>query len=142
MLTEALSTGKLSTCETSECADDVLTREKLVSYHDSYAKAMQKYGLLRGIRDSEARHTTTAQYYRELKKRSEVLETESKLYSREFNQHFKADGVVCSLKQNTEGKFDFWIDGVSHVSWFRRKKDEFMKTLRLPTRNQDKGIRL
>ena len=47
------------------------------------------------------------------------------LYSREFNQHFKADGAVCSLKQNTEGKFDLNIDGVSHVNWFRRKKDEF-----------------
>lgn len=35
------------------CADDVLTREKLVSYHDSYAKAMAKYGLQRGIRGSE-----------------------------------------------------------------------------------------
>ena len=50
------------------CADDVLTREKLVAYHDSYAKAMEKYGLQRGIRGSEARHTTTAQYYRDLKR--------------------------------------------------------------------------
>ena len=45
------------------CADDVLTREKLSAYHDSYAEAMAKYGLQRGIRGSEARHTTTAQYY-------------------------------------------------------------------------------
>lgn len=64
------------------------------------------------------------------------------LYSREFNQHFRADGAVCSLKQDTEGKFDFKIDGVSHVSWFRRKKDEFMQALGMPTRKQDKGIRL
>lgn len=41
------------------------------------------------------------------------------LYSREFNQHFKADGAVCSLKQDTESKFELNIDGVSHVSWFR-----------------------
>lgn len=47
-------------------ADDVLTREKLVAYHDSYAKAMEKYGLQRGVRGSEARHMTTAQYYRDL----------------------------------------------------------------------------
>ena len=64
------------------------------------------------------------------------------LYSREFKQHFRADGAVCSLKQDTEGKFDFKIDGVSHVSWFRRKKDEFMQALGMPTRKQDKGIRL
>lgn len=43
------------------CADDVLTREKLIAYHDSYAQAMTKYGLQRGIRGSEARHTTTAE---------------------------------------------------------------------------------
>ena len=56
------------------CADDVLTREKLVTYHDSYAKAMAKYGLQRGVRGSEARHTTTAQYYRDLKRQTDELE--------------------------------------------------------------------
>lgn len=30
------------------CADDILTREKLVTYHDSYARVMEKYGLQRG----------------------------------------------------------------------------------------------
>ena len=44
------------------CADDVLTREKLTAYHDSYAEAMAKYGLQRGIRGSEARHTTCLLY--------------------------------------------------------------------------------
>ena len=56
------------------CADDLLTRERLVAYHDSYAKAMAKYGLQRGIRGSEARHTTTAQYYRDLKRQTGELE--------------------------------------------------------------------
>ena len=56
------------------CANDLLTRERLVSYHDSYAVTMAKYGLQRGIRGSEARHTTTAQYYRELKRRTGELE--------------------------------------------------------------------
>lgn len=64
------------------------------------------------------------------------------LYSREFNQHFKADCAVCSLKQNAEERFDLNIDGVSHVSWFRRKKDEFMETLGMPTRKQNRGIKL
>ena len=57
------------------CADDLLTREKLVAYHDSYAEAMAKYGLQRGVRGSEARHTTTAQYYRDLKRQRGELET-------------------------------------------------------------------
>ena len=268
------------------CADDVLTREKLVTYHDSYAKAMEKYGLQRGVRGSEARHTTTAQYYRDLKRqtgeleanmrqlqteqqqaeqqldevrqevKSEKLEaakTEAKaafvakvgslfgggklkefehrnedlqkriqeleeeaiqreeqhakqiqemknayeqqhrklseftdfvkryfpyveklmptikflrdtlnfsdglikklcmfkdvtikgeVYSREFNQYFRADKTICSLKEDKDGNFNLNIDGVSHVSWFRRKKDEFMQSLGMPTRKQDKGIRL
>lgn len=64
------------------------------------------------------------------------------LYSREFNQHFKADGAVCSLKQDTESKFEFNIDGVSHVSWFRRKKDEFMEALGIPTKKRNRGIKL
>ena len=56
------------------CADDLLTRERLVAYHDSYAAAMAKYGLQRGVRGSEARHTTTAQYYRDLKQQTGELE--------------------------------------------------------------------
>ena len=64
------------------------------------------------------------------------------LYSREFNQHFKADGAVCSLKQNTEGKFDLNIDGVSHVNWFRRKKDEFREALGIPTKRQNRDIKI
>ena len=58
------------------CADDVLTREKLIAYHDSYAQAMTKYGLQRGIRGSEARHTTTTQYYRELQKKNWEMESD------------------------------------------------------------------
>lgn len=262
------------------CADDVLTREKLVAYHDSYARVMEKYGLQRGVRGSEARHTTTAQYYRDLirqtgeleanmrqlqteqqqaeqqldevrqdvksekleaakteakaafvakvgslfgggklkefehrnedlQKRIQELEEEAiqreeqhskqiqemknayerqyrklseftdfvkryfpyveklmptikflrdtlnfgdglikklcmfkdvtikgELYSTEFRQHFKTDGSVCSLIETSDGKFDLKIDGVSHVSWCRRKKYEFMKALGLPKQKQ------
>ena len=64
------------------------------------------------------------------------------LYSREFNQHFKTDDAVCSLKQDTESKFELNIDGVSHVSWFRRKKDEFMEALGIPTKKRNRGIKL
>ena len=268
------------------CADDIMTRLKLKSYQDSYAVAMAKYGLQRGIDGSQARHKSTTQYYRdtqrladslkaevvdlqqrketaqeELKRAKKEVQTEKlkgaattaatniaesvgsffgggkmkalerrnddlqdrileleeearqreqqqtkqiqeiktayeqqnsklsefvdfvkryfpyveklmptikflrdtlnfgdavirklctfkdvsikgELYSREFNQYFRTDGAVCSIKQDTEGKFDFKIEGVSHVNWFRRKKDEFMKALGVPTRKQGKGIRL
>ena len=59
------------------CADDLFNRQTLISYHDGYAKVMAKYGLQRGVRGSEARHTTTTQYYRELKKMNDTLELES-----------------------------------------------------------------
>ena len=60
------------------CADDLFNRQTLISYHDGYAEVMAKYGLQRGVRGSEARHTTTTQYYRELKKMNDALELESK----------------------------------------------------------------
>lgn len=268
------------------CADDLFNRQTLVAYHDNYARVMAKYGLQRGVRGSEARHTTTMQYYRDLKKKNETLETETRLlqekkaeaqeelkrakkevqteklkgaattaatniaesvvslfgsnkvkalerrnedlqdrileleeearqrehqqakqiqeiktayeqqnsklsefvdfvkryfpyveklmptikflrdrlrfkdstirklcefknvtvsgsfYSSEFNQNFEAKHSVCSIKQNESGSYDFKIDGVSHVSWFRRKKDEFMEALGVPTRKQNRDIRL
>ena len=277
---------KKPTDATRLCADDVMTRAKLKSYQDTYAQAMSRYGLQRGIDGSEAKHISTRQYYRDLMQQKEQLQTDiaqlqdrketaqeelkqakkevqteklkgaattaatniaesvgslfgsnkvktlerqnatlqnriseleedaqrreewqakqmqemksayeqqnrklsefvdfvkryfpyveklistieflrdtlnfgdavirklctfkdvsikGELYSREFNQHFKADGAVCSLKQNTEGKFDLNIDGVSHVSWFRRKKNEFMETLGVPTRKQNRSIKL
>lgn len=58
------------------CADDLMTRLKLKSYQDTYAAAMAKYGLQRGIDGSEARHVSTRQYYRDLKKLSDGLKTE------------------------------------------------------------------
>ncbi len=67
-----------------------------------------------------------------------------KLYSSEHNQSFSANGAICSLKQDREGHFDLNIDGVSRHSWFRRKKDEFMEALGLPTnrRNPNRGLKL
>lgn len=262
------------------CADDIMTRLKLKSYQDSYAVAMAKYGLQRGIDGSQARHKSTTQYYRdtqrladslkaevvdlqqrketaqeELKRAKKEVQTEKlkgvattaatniaesvgsffgggkmkalerrnddlqdrileleeearqreqqqtkqiqeiktayeqqnsklsefvdfvkryfpyveklmptikflrdtlnfgdavirklctfkdvsikgELYSREFNQHFRADKTICSLKEDKDGNFSLNIDGVSHVSWFRRKKDEFMETLGLSIKNK------
>lgn len=54
-------------------ADDVMTRIKLKEYQDTYALAMSKYGLQRGIDGSEARHISTSQYYRELFAKNEDL---------------------------------------------------------------------
>ena len=47
------------------CADDVMSRVRLKQYQDTYAAAMSKYGLERGIDGSEARHITTQEFYRQ-----------------------------------------------------------------------------
>ena len=39
---------------------------------------MAKYGLQRGVRGSEARHTSTTQYYRDMKKKNDALDMENK----------------------------------------------------------------
>lgn len=48
------------------CADEVMSRVKLKEYQDTYAVAMAKYRLQRGIEGSEARHIDTTQFYREM----------------------------------------------------------------------------
>ena len=268
------------------CADDLMTRLKLKSYQDTYAAAMAKYGLQRGIYGSEARHVSTRQYYRDLKKLSDGLKTEvadlqqrketaweelvrarkeiqteklkgaataaaaniaesvgslfgsskvktlerenrdlhervseleeearqrerqhtkrieeitdayekrhrklseftdfvkhyfpyvekliptinflrerlgfndniirrlctfkdvpikGKLYSSEFNRDFETQRAVCFIKEDENGKFDFKIDGVSHVSWFRKKMNEFRETIGIPKSKQNREIKL
>lgn len=268
------------------CADDLFNRQSLIAYHDNYARVMAKYGLQRGVRGSEARHTTTMQYYRDLKKKNETLETETRLlqekkaeaqeelkqvkaeirtdklksaatdtatalassvgslfgsgkmkslerrnedlqdrileledearqrerqqakqiqeirnayeqqhrklsefadfvrryfpyveklmpvinflrdrlgfndgiirrlcefkevgikgelYSSEFNRSFDTRHSVCAIRQDESGKFDFKIDEVSHVSWFRKKMNEFRDAIGIPKQRQDRGIKL
>ena len=58
------------------CADDIMTRLKLKSYQDTYAVAMAKYGLQRGIDGSKVRHKSTQQYYRDIQKLSDDLKAE------------------------------------------------------------------
>lgn len=48
------------------CADDVMARDRLKHYQDTYARAMNKYGLQRGVDGSKAKHISTAQYYKNL----------------------------------------------------------------------------
>ena len=56
------------------CADDVMSRVKLKEYQDTYAAAMAKYGLQRGIDGSKARHVTTHEFYRNAIARQQNLQ--------------------------------------------------------------------
>lgn len=268
------------------CADDIMTRAKLKYYQDTYAQSMCGYGLQRGIDGSEARHITTRQYYRDLVRQTEQLQTDigqlqdrketaqeelkrakkevqteklkgaattaatniaesvgslfgsnkvktlerenrnlygrvselekearqreqqqakriqeitdayeqrhrklseftdfvkryfpyveklmptinflrerlgfnddiirrlctfkdvpikGKLHSSEFSRDFETQRAVCSLKEDENGKFDFKIDGVSHVNWFRKKMNEFREAIGIPKPRQNRGMQL
>lgn len=71
-------------------ADDIMTRENLTRFQDTYAEAMARFGLERGIRGSEARHVDQHEYYRQCQIKKKGLEqdvmklsTEKKKLSRE-----------------------------------------------------------
>ena len=72
------------------CADDIMTRDNLKLFQDTYAEKMEKYGLGRGIKGSEARHVSTAEHYRELYMQSEELK-ETIEYKEEQKQEVNAD---------------------------------------------------
>ena len=106
------------------CADDLLTRERLVAYHDSYAAAMAKYGLLRGIRGSEARHTTTAQYYRDLKRQTEKLESNVQQLQTEAYQN------SLQYKKDTQQRIQALIDELQDLTSKLEKKESYCQELK------------
>ena len=65
---------KKNTQDVRLCADDVMARHKLKHYQDTYAQAMSKYGLQRGVDGSLAKHIPTSQYYKELVERQDSLQ--------------------------------------------------------------------
>lgn len=78
-------------------ANDIMTRHKLKAYQDGYALAMAKYGLKRGIVGSEARHTITAQYYRDLLNQTEDIQENIDLLLAERNGR-KASWLKSKVK--------------------------------------------
>lgn len=57
------------------CCDDLMAKAKLIEYQDTYAKAMSKYGLERGIKGSDARHISLTEFYRNQAVESQNLQT-------------------------------------------------------------------
>lgn len=56
------------------CADGIMNRPKLKEYQNTYAEKMSVYGLNRGIDGSDAKHISTAEYYRDLFYQKEGLQ--------------------------------------------------------------------
>lgn len=82
------------------CADDVMARPKLKEYQSSYADAMAKYGLKRGVEGSEAKHITGSQFYREVfVRRNEIAEQVEKL--KEQQQTLSVNVAALKAQQET-----------------------------------------
>jgi len=88
------------------CADDIMSREKFKHFQDTYAEAMNKYGLQRGVEGSEARHITTQQYYRELVDKNADLKKE--IQSIECEQKEVYEKVRYLYDRKDEATEKFW----------------------------------
>ena len=85
-------------------ADDVMSRAKLKSYQNTYAAAMQKYGLQRGIEGSEAQHISTHEYYRSLMLQGKSLQEDVNELLKRKEQEEKALAKVKAEKKTEELK--------------------------------------
>lgn len=86
------------------CADDVMTKEKLIHYQDSYAEDMAKYGLERGIKGSEARHISTSEHFRNQKVESNNLQIDIALLLQQKEAEQKALEEIKSQKRTEKLK--------------------------------------
>ncbi|MCD7938460.1 MAG: plasmid recombination protein [Tannerellaceae bacterium] len=106
------------------CADDVITREKLEGYQDSYALYMDPFGLQRGIKGSEARHIDTADYYRRITKEIKKLEDQIRLLQKselEIQTHIES----LHTKEKIEKVKDQLFSTVGNL--FGSNKQELLK---------------
>ena len=87
------------------CADDVMTRDNLERFQDTYAEKMQKYGLKRGIKGSEARHISTPQYYRELFAQNEDLKESVGYLEEEKQEVYEKVRDMYDRKDEAREKF-------------------------------------
>jgi len=87
------------------CADDVMTRDNLERFQNTYAEKMQKYGLERGIKGSEARHISTPQYYRELFAQNEDLKENIVAMKEEQQEIYDKTRDLYDRKDEAREKF-------------------------------------
>lgn len=109
------------------CADDIMTRAKLEGYQDSYALAMNKYGLKRGRRGSEARHITTAEFYRDIFEQAENAKIERDLI---HLQNREKQQAVAELQQKEHEETQRLASLQQEISLKESDLEEKVKELR------------
>lgn len=82
-----------------------MTRDNLERFQDTYAEKMQKYGLERGIKGSEARHISTPQYYRELFAQNEDLKENIEYLQEEKQEVYEKVRDMYDRKDEAREKF-------------------------------------
>jgi chromosome segregation ATPase len=87
------------------CTDDVIARNKLKEYQDSYAGTRNKYGLQRSIDGSEARHISTQQYYRELVGVNEKLKEDNKVLQEQKDETYEKVRDLYDRKDEAQERF-------------------------------------
>jgi hypothetical protein len=87
------------------CADDVMARNKLKEYQDSYAETMAKYGLQRGIDGSEAKHISTQQFYKELFVQNENLKENIVILQEQKDETYEKVRDLYDRKNEVQDKF-------------------------------------
>jgi chromosome segregation ATPase len=87
------------------CADDVTARDKMIHYQDIYAEAMNKHGLQRGKKGSEARHITTQQYYRQLVDKNAELKEDNESLQEQKEEVYAKVRDLYDRKDEAREKF-------------------------------------
>ncbi|MCD8471656.1 MAG: plasmid recombination protein [Parabacteroides chartae] len=82
-----------------------MTRENLERFQDTYAEKMQKYGLGRGIKGSEARHISTPQYYRDLYQQNEELKEDIEYLQDQKQEVYEKVRDMYDRKDEAREKF-------------------------------------
>ena len=81
-------------------ANDIMTRENLIRFQDTYAETMERFGLERGIRGAEVRHVDQHEYYRQCQIKKKDLEQDVAGLSAEKKQF---DTETQSFGETQEG---------------------------------------
>jgi len=112
-------------------------------YQDSYAEAMNKYGLQRGIKGSEARHITTQQYYRDLhyqnenlKENIEVLQEQKEEAKEELSQ-IKSEIKTEKLKSSAVDVATSAIEGIGSMFGSSKVKKQQQEIENLQSENAE-----
>ncbi len=79
-----------------------MTRDNLISFQDTYAKAMERFGLERGVRGSEARHVDQHEYYRDCQRKKKDLEQDVSQLTIEKNVLSIENKSLEAAKKKTE----------------------------------------